>query len=480
MPQAKPRAKGRQPRRSTPVATPKQAIVVRAPDPKPWLLSQDEVSILKNAVCKGATDEELKFCLAVARRYQLDPFQKQIWFVPRWDNKAQDSDGQEGGKVYVPVVGIDGLLHIASTHHPDFGTFSEPEYGPLMEVTYGEWSGPKGHRQCRQKNLKVPEWCRIEAWKKGCAQPTVAKVWWEEIYPNIDRAPLVRRMPRLMLAKCARAQAIRASYPKTGGLLIPEETQTREFQQITPEGRVYAVESPEPENKFLSAYEEREREQLSKLTPAQREVVERKMAERQKGGNHENRENEGPDLRSRGTQLLPVGHTERPGTEDSLLEVRPDDSRVKSSQERKPAEGAAAGSPHARPAETAVPQNLFETEYVDPKQSECPECKSSFGVHLKTCSKFGNKSSQAASAKPGAGKIPNEESAAPKPTAYYVWHEESETATILQPTFAIDASLKKILKGLVRQGHVAPSGEELENLKFEFEKRGYALVRHKE
>jgi len=35
------------------------------------------------------------------------------------------------------------------------------------------------------------------------------------------------------------------------------------------------------------------------------------------------------------------------------------------------------------------PEDVFgEVEYVDPKESECPECKCSFGVHLMTCSKF--------------------------------------------------------------------------------------------
>jgi hypothetical protein len=29
-----------------------------------------------------------------------------------------------------------------------------------------------------------------------------------------------------------------------------------------------------------------------------------------------------------------------------------------------------------------------EIEYVDPAKSMCPECACSFGIHLKTCSKF--------------------------------------------------------------------------------------------
>jgi hypothetical protein len=244
---------------------------VRAPEPKPWLLSPDEVAILKNAICKGASDEELKYCLTVARRYELDPFQQQVWFVPRWDSEAERSDGKKGARLYVPVVGINGMLHIAARDHADFGTYSEPEYGPMITVHWNDKQG-KAHP------LQVPEWARIEAHKKGSALPTVAKVWWSEIYPDIDRAPLVRRMPRLMLAKCAKAQATRTSYPKTGGLLIPEETQSREFTQFTPEGRIVSPAEVIEVNPHLSAYEQREQEGLKKLTQPQREVVERRMA----------------------------------------------------------------------------------------------------------------------------------------------------------------------------------------------------------
>jgi hypothetical protein len=243
-------------------------MVVAAPRPKPWLLTQNEVTILKNAVCKGATDKEMEFCLAVARRYELDPFQQQIWFVPRWDSEAEQSDGKKGGKVFVPQVALNGLLHVAARDHADFGTYSEPKYGPMVEISWADQYGKKG-------KFMAPEWCRIEVWKKGSAQPTVAIVWWEEIYPDVSRAPLVRRMPRLMLAKCAKAQATRTSYPKTGGLLIPEETQTREFQDITPEGRIISSKQEVAE----SNWDKREAEGMEKLNQTQKGIVTKKIEE---------------------------------------------------------------------------------------------------------------------------------------------------------------------------------------------------------
>ena len=281
-------------------ARPSTALVVRAPGPKPWLLKPEEVVILKNAVCKGATDKELEFCLAVARRYQLDPFRKQIWFVPRRDRQAEQTDGQQGGKVWVPVVSIDGLCHIAGRDHKDYGSFSEAEYGPMITISYSR--NGKG----ATTKMQVPEWVRIEAFKKGDTRATVGKVWWEEIYPNVDYSPLVRQMPRLMLAKCAKAQAIRLAYPATGGLYIEEEMQEQTPPQFTESGRAIIQTASvsadcgycgrqnaaatamercwEPSCPMLTIEQKKERndefgrnEQLKLLTPEQREVVERRM-----------------------------------------------------------------------------------------------------------------------------------------------------------------------------------------------------------
>jgi hypothetical protein len=250
------------------------AIVVRAPGRHPWNLTADEVIVLKNAVCKNATDEELKFCLAVARRYELDPFQQQIWFVPRYDKDADAGNGRKGRNVYVPQVAMNGLLHVAARDHKDFGSYGEPEYGPMIEVTF------KKNGEGSIQKLMVPEWCRIEAWKKGATQPTVAKIWWAEIYPNVDYAPLVRRMPRLMLAKCTRAQATRTAYPKTGGLEIPEENQPAGPPQETPGGRQIIQGAASP----MDAYKAREAEQIAQMPAEAQERIKGRMAQADQAG----------------------------------------------------------------------------------------------------------------------------------------------------------------------------------------------------
>ena len=184
--------------------------------------------LLKNYLkIADASELEVKACLEVARRYRLDPFkQGQIWFIKRWDRNAVSVTGTKGANVYTPQTGIYGLLHIAGRDYPDFGSMSEAEFGPMFmhEV--------EGHK------FKAPEWCRVKAFKKGIAEPTVATIYFEEFCPAAwDNARLFwSRMPRAQIEKCAKARALRTAYPDLGGLYIPEEMD-RMADQHTPSGR---------------------------------------------------------------------------------------------------------------------------------------------------------------------------------------------------------------------------------------------------
>lgn len=227
-----------------------------------WELNEEQVTLIKNTVAKGATDDELKLFLTTARRHRLDPFTHQIWFVRRWDRNADSGKRTPTGEAilgaYVGVtqVGIDGFLHVASRDHKDFGSISLPEYGPMVQ--------------------NHPEWARVTVYKKGLSQPTVAQAWWDEYAPtDMTKAPFWRKMPRRMLAKCATALALRQAYPDLSGVYIPEETQRMEGT-YTPAGRPI-TDGSEADNPYLNIYLEREREEMARYTPEQREVLEAKM-----------------------------------------------------------------------------------------------------------------------------------------------------------------------------------------------------------
>ena len=229
------------------------AIVVAAPTKKPWELSAAEVELVKNHVAKGASDSELAFCLGVARRYKLDPFRGQIWFVKRRDKNLDYYDKVNKKKVtgyrWIPIVGINGLLHIAARDHKkEFGSISKISFGPMIEIEWTEWGDwVDGKPSIKGKHkIKVPEYAEVEVHKKGDALPTVGQVFWEEIYPNVDNSPLVRQMPRLMLGKCATAQAVRRAYPATDGLYVQEEFMVEQYEPsenaVLAEKRVSAID----------------------------------------------------------------------------------------------------------------------------------------------------------------------------------------------------------------------------------------------
>ena len=257
--QATPPRKTRQ--RAT--AAPKTAIVVRPPDPQPWNLTQSEIILVKNTLCKEATDVELEYCLTRARHYRLDPFKQEIWFIPRWDKNADNGHGGLGAKVWVAQVGIYGMAHMAARDHRDYGTLSQPEYGPKISIQV------EGHK------IEGPEWARVKAFKKGVSEPSIGEAYFAEFCPSKWENTLFwRTMPHRMIAKCAKAQALREAYPDLGGLYIPEECQQIP-SGLSPSGRPMEIEQPsEHERRFL----EREQEQLKNLTPAQREIVREKTS----------------------------------------------------------------------------------------------------------------------------------------------------------------------------------------------------------
>jgi phage recombination protein Bet len=69
------------------------------------VLTDEKIEVVKQTVAKGATDAELAMFLAVAQKYDLDPFAKEIFFI-----KEKPGDP---GRVQ---TGRDGFLAIANRH----------------------------------------------------------------------------------------------------------------------------------------------------------------------------------------------------------------------------------------------------------------------------------------------------------------------------------------------------------------------------
>jgi len=154
--------------------------------------SQQQIVLIKDTIAKGATNDELKLFLYTAGRSGLDPLTRQIYFVKRGTQMSiqVSIDGyraiaEKSGK----LAGIDDAVYDTETEeHPNKATIT------VYKMTSGE--------RC----------------------PFTATARWNEYVPTGTQAFMWKKMPYLMLAKCAEALALRKAFPNDlSGLYTNEE-----------------------------------------------------------------------------------------------------------------------------------------------------------------------------------------------------------------------------------------------------------------
>lgn len=183
-------------------------------------ITDDQVELLKNTICKGSTNDELQLFLATSRRLGLDPFSRQIHAVKRKERFKDDATGRWGDREVMTIqVGIDGFR--------------------LQAQRSGRYGGQEGPWWCGTDGV----WREIWPWD---APPAAAKVvvllhgaggivrvpavahWREYVSYKHDGSPtkMWASKASLMLAKCAEALALRKAFPaELSGLYTPDEMQ---------------------------------------------------------------------------------------------------------------------------------------------------------------------------------------------------------------------------------------------------------------
>ncbi|GGB71591.1 phage recombination protein Bet [Deinococcus soli (ex Cha et al. 2016)] len=170
------------------------ASAIQPAQPMPLVQSTDftseQIDLIKQTVAAGTSDLELALFLEVAKSSGLNPFQRQIYAVMRWDAKTRKEK-------MVIQTGIDGYRLIAARSGVHMGT-TDPEFGPINKDGF-------------------PEFARVIVRKlvHGHVAEFPATARWAEYVQLGKEGPTAmwKRMPHTMLGKCAEALALRKAFP---------------------------------------------------------------------------------------------------------------------------------------------------------------------------------------------------------------------------------------------------------------------------
>jgi phage recombination protein Bet len=144
--------------------------------------SREDIALIRDTVCRGASDAEFRLFINQAVRTGLDPLARQIYSVPRGDGRTIQT-------------GIDGYRLIAQ-RTGEYAGSDDAVYDTETETNPGR--------------ATVTIW-RFVAGER-CAFTATAR--WTEYKPAAGQDHMWKKMPYLMLAKCAEALALRKAFPQ--------------------------------------------------------------------------------------------------------------------------------------------------------------------------------------------------------------------------------------------------------------------------
>lgn len=164
-------------------------------------MTRDQLDLVKRTIAKGTSDDEFALFMTVAQRRGLDPFDRQIHAVMRWDK-------DENRKVMTIQIGIDGYRLGAMRTGEEDG-----QEGPW-------WCGDDGVWKDVWLSEEDPAAAKVIVHRKGRARGYIGiALWGSYVQLNKDGQPnsMWRKHGPGQLAKCAEALAIRKAFPQELG-----------------------------------------------------------------------------------------------------------------------------------------------------------------------------------------------------------------------------------------------------------------------